>query len=198
MIDNAPSDPSQSVEPTPLKCRQCDEPCIDFCRHCGQEFCVNHRSRYNPKMCSGCVSDSSLQVAREPITDEDGTQHQGTRMRLIGEGWPNSLHLIKDMTDLELEDQISDLATGLKEAQLTLDYKKILYSAATFEKDRRVHSNAVKARRRREKIEQGAVKLNGKSVRMKTVADPIDLLAKQLKIPYDQAKAVMAMLGKAK
>jgi len=50
-----------------------------------------------------------LATQSEPLTEEDGTTHQGRRIRLIGEGWPNSLRMIKDYSDEELEEWVPTL-----------------------------------------------------------------------------------------
>ena len=79
-------------------CTTCGDPALRICTHCGQEFCSQHF----------CISHE-LSSERVPIVDEDGTEHRGQRIRLIGEGWPNHLLLIKDLNDEELDARISDL-----------------------------------------------------------------------------------------
>lgn len=198
MIVDTPFEPPQNIEDQPSRCRYCTEASVDFCKHCGQEFCVNHRSRYNSLVCMSCVSDTNLTVESQPLAEEDGTTHKGRRLKLIGEGWPNSVQMLKNLTDEELDAHIGELTLQLKEAQISLDYSKILLAAAEFQKEHTKWSRAIAAKKRREKIEQGSIRLNNKSVRAsgpKSV-DSAVALAKTLNCTVDEARAVMTMLGK--
>jgi hypothetical protein len=161
-----------------------------ICSHCGQEFCSQH---YCP------VHEMSTQV--EPLTEEDGTVHQGRRIRLIGEGWPNDLRLVKDYTDEELEFQISGLQRLLQDAIKTADYARISIAAREYERDYRKHSRYVAAMKRREKLTQGAVRLNSKKHRMDASAKPLTMaetLAKQMNLTVEQATALLGVLGAQK
>lgn len=156
-------------------------PTQTFCLHCGQDF------------------DSIPATQREPLKDEDGTEHQGRRIRLIGEGWPNELKNIKDCSDEELEFQISGLQKLLTKAIQTQDYAQISIAAREFELGYRKHSRYVSAVRRREKIEQGAIRLNSKSHKMSSKTLSMEeQLAKQLGIPLEQAKALKIILDAQK
>jgi hypothetical protein len=161
-----------------------------ICSHCGQEFCSQH-----------FCTTHELATQQEPLADEDGTVHQGRRIRLIGEGWPNSLRMIKDMSDDELEGQIAGLQALLQDAIKTADYARISIAAREYERDYRKHSRYVAAMKRREKLTQGAVRLNSKKHRMDAAAKPLSMaeaLAKQMNITLEQATALLGVLGKTK
>jgi hypothetical protein len=183
----------------PKTCRFCTEPSIDMCKHCGQEFCQIHRSKYNPKLCSSCATDSNMQLEVGPITESDGATHQGRQFKLIGEGWPRAVTLLSEMTDEELEAHINELDIRLKEAQKTLDYTRILKSAAEFDKSQRVWSRAIAARKRREKIqEQGQIKLNGRAHKPKAQQSAAEILAKTCNITLAEAEVVLRLVGRGK
>lgn len=192
----APISPEERIEPESKSCKECGEPAVDFCKHCGQEYCLSHRSKYQPALCHNCVSDSNLTIETAPITDPDGTEHKGRQFRLIGEGWPRAVQKLHDLSDVELEDYIVELTTRLKEAQAKLDYTKILLAAAEFEKSHNEWSRSIAARKRREKLEQGAVKLNKKKFKMAAKADPDLKMAELLGITLPQYQQLKTMLGK--
>jgi hypothetical protein len=159
-------------------------PDAPFCQHCGQEF------------------TQGFETKREPILDEDGTEHKGHRIRLIGEGWPNELFRISDpsVTDEVLEAQIKGLQQLLQRAIQTQDYCQISIAAREFELGYRKHSRYVAAVRRREKLTtQGAIRLNQKAYKKGAVTSvPADIAAlmKLGNLTYEQAVALKACLGK--
>ena len=193
---------NSSSESNPSSCRFCSDLAVDFCKKCGQEFCRAHKSKYNPRLCVNCVSDATLQLDSEPLIDDDGSEHKGRHLKLIGEGWPNSIAALRDMSEEELEEHIAELTVRVKKAQLTLDYSQILKSAAEFDLADRQQNKIRKLRERRTTIEKGALKLNGvsasgnaaKQQRRKT--DPVQILATTLGIDYETAKKLSAALGK--
>lgn len=192
----------QIPESQPATCRFCTEGAVDFCRKCGQEFCRTHRSRYNPKLCHNCVSDVTLDLESEPLIDDEGTARKGRHLKLIGEGWPNSVAALRDMSEDELEAHIAELSLRVKRAQLTLDYSQILKSAAEFDLADRQTSKARAMRTRRENIEKGALRLNGVSSatpprKSRRATDKIQVLMDTLGLDYETAKALSASLGKS-
>lgn len=192
MSDEAPNDTSVNnvnEEISPLcSCGAPRQSNQTFCYHCGQDF------------------NNVLLTSREPIVDEDGTTHNGSRIRLIGEGWPNELRPIGAkrpdgtyiVSDEELEHQIAGLQKLLARAIQTQDYAQISIAAREFELGYRKHSRYVHAMRRREKIEQGAIRLNAKAHRIGKTATMEEALAKQLGIPLEQAKALKIILDAQK
>jgi hypothetical protein len=175
-------------------CASCGKPATEFCQRCGQDFCSEHR----------CIMHSEeFRTTNEPLVDDEGVTHEGRHIRLIGEGWPNSLRVIKDMTDEDLVRQVGGLQELLKDAIRTADYARISISAREYELDYRKHSRYVAAMKRREKIQQGSVRLGGKKHRMDAsgakVAIPADVQAlMSLGLSYDQAVAMKSVLGATK
>lgn len=174
------------------KCISCGLPATRICSHCGQEYCSQHV----------CITHE-IQVNEEPLTDEDGTTHQGRRVRLIGEGWPTSLEMIRSLNDEQLEHKISEWQALLKEAVKTGEFFRITVAAAEFEKESRYRSKVRKLQRRREELEkQGPLRLNSKTHRVNAkAATPLSMaesLAKQMNISLDQARALLIVLGAQK
>ena len=174
-------------------CVNCGTTAVRICTHCGQEFCSQHF----------CITHE-MGTERVPIVDEDGTEHRGQRVRLIGEGWPNAIQFIKDLSDEELDVRIAGLQQRLKECIRNTDYTQISLAAHEYDRDYRQHSRYVAAIKRREKIQQGTVRLNNKKHRMDAsgakVVIPGDIVAlmKLGNLSYEDAVKMKAILGKAK
>jgi len=172
------------------KCATCAEPASRICTHCGQYFCTKHY----------CVSHE-VSTASDPLIDDEGVEHKGRRIRLIGEGWPNALLLIKDLSDAELDIRIKQLQDLLQQAVRTADYAQICIAHLEFQRDYKAHSRYVAAMKRREKLEQGSIRLNNKKHRIDAsgakVAIPSDIAAlmKLGNLTFDQAVAMKALLG---
>jgi hypothetical protein len=185
----------ESVEPEPTvnkvnsKLCSCGTPRLaeaPFCHHCGQEF-------------TDITSPKSFASQREPLTEEDGTVHQGRRIRLIGEGWPSDMKMIKDMSDEELEEQVRGLQNLLKKAIQTQDFAQISIAAREFELEYRKHSRYVAAIKRREKLQsQGTLRLNSKQHKPTGPKIPADVqaLMSAFNISYEVALQLKANLGK--
>ncbi len=174
-------------------CTTCGLPSLRICTHCGQEFCASHF----------CITHE-MNTERVPIVDEDGTEHRGQRVRLIGEGWPNHLLLIKDLNDDELDSRIKELQGLLTQAIRTQDYTQISLAAHEYEKSYRQHSRYVAAMKRREKLQQGTLRLNNKKHRMDasgtktSIPTDIAALMKLGNLSYEDAIKMKTLLGKAK
>jgi hypothetical protein len=170
-------------------CTTCGELSVRICTHCGQEFCAQHF----------CLTHE-MSTERVPVIDEDGTERRGERIRLIGEGWPNALQLLDDLTDEQLEERIVGLKKLLKQAIETADYAQISIAAHEFKLDYRKHSRYVAAMKRREKIQQGAIRLNDKKHRVdakgQQIPSDIAALMKLGNLTFEQAVAMKALLGK--
>lgn len=186
------------------KCFVCEVVASNFCRHCGQDFCEVHKSKYQSNLCCKCLTDENLQIQDEPLIDDDGSRHEGRRIRLIGEGWPNSLRLIKDTSDDDLKEQIKGLQNLLQGAVKTADYARISIAAREYELDYREHSRYVAAIRRREKIIQGTIRLNKKTHRIdaqgqkQQIPADVTALMKAFGLDYEKAVALRSVLTATK
>lgn len=180
-------------------CFKCKETPLTFCRHCGQEFCSNHRSKYSDLYCYLCIAPDNhgleyLPLEEEDI-DEDGKTvvHRGRRIKLIGEGWPSSMQMVNALDEAGLEIFIAERQRLLKEAIQLAEYHRITLSHAEFTKEYKRHSKAAKLQRRSEEIRQGVVRLSGKKHQAGAKAtkqeDEDQKLMKLLGLTLDQLKA---------
>lgn len=185
---------------------------LTFCRHCGNDFCPQHSSKYNPtKYCQDCIFAEDMSLIHEPLVDEDGVRKQGFRIRLIGQGWPNEQRLIGEqredgeyvMSDDELRLQIQGLQKLLQDAIGTADYARISIASREYELSYREHSRYVKAMKSRKAREaKGVITIGGKKRKANggsktaNLPDPIQALM-ALGLTREQAEAMKAVLGAA-
>jgi hypothetical protein len=155
------------------KCFRCDATeFLSLCRHCGHEFCNNHRSKYSDQYRYLCIAPSNLGIDFLPLEEEDVDDagktvvHHGRRIKLIGEGWPSNMQMVNSLDDAGLEIFIAERQRLLQEAIQTAEYHRITLSHAEFTKEYKRHSKAAKLQRRYTEIQQGAVRLSGKTHRM--------------------------------
>src|SRR5260221_5454044 len=91
------------------KCFRCEATPLTFCRHCGQEFCSNHRSKYSDEYCYLCIAPDNHGLEYLPLEEENIDEagntvvHRGRRIKLIGEGWPSSMQMVNSLDDAGLE-----------------------------------------------------------------------------------------------
>lgn len=179
-------------------CSSCGETeGVNFCRHCGRDYCRQHASRFNPSLlCQDCLGEQRLGIQSEAIVDEDGTTHQGRRIRLIGEGWPHTIEMIRSLNDEQLDIKIGEWKALLNEAIKTGEYFRITVSAAEYEKESRYRSKVRKLQRRREELQQGTIRLNAKARTMtpKRALSMDESLAASLGITVEQAKTLRIVL----
>jgi hypothetical protein len=187
------------------QCFRCDQTSINFCRHCGQEFCSEHKSKYSTGICMLCIAPDNLGIEFEALVDEeigaDGKTHvhHGRRIKLIGEGWPSSMQMIETMTDEGLEIFIAERQRLLKEAVALSEYHRITLAAAEFKKEYNKRSKIAKLRRRREELLQGSVRLDGKSVQIGSKSrgkTPDEKLAASLGLTMQQFAAFKKLVSK--
>lgn len=184
------SDPAQLRV---TKCFACDSPPNSMCKHCGQEFCHQHASRYDDHFCSNCVGDENTTFEEHPLIDDEGVEHRGRKIRLIGEGWPRELEMIQSLTDDELTTKIEEWERQLKLAMIKQEFWRISVSAAKYEKEERHDSKRRKLESRREELKQGTLRVNARAVRPE---DGAAKLSKQLGISVEKARAVLELIKK--
>lgn len=171
---------------------KCGQPAVKICPSCGQDFCENHECRMHTKV---------LETAREPVLDEDGAPRHGERIKLIGEGWPDRIKMVDDMTDDELVEYIGVHQRRLQQAQKEVDYEQITIAHAQYVLGHRQHSRYVAAIRRRQKQEAAAGVLNlgtKKTSANKQIPADIASIMNAFKISYKEAIALKSVLGAMK
>jgi hypothetical protein len=196
-----------------VKCFKCGTlDCLTLCRHCGNEFCGNHRSKYSDQYCYLCIAPDNLGLEFLPLESEELDEttgqtitHHGRRIKLIGEGWPHAMQLIESFPDTDegmqgLEIFIAERQRLLQEAIKTAEYHRITLSYGEFTRDHRKYSKAAKLQRRYSEIQQGVVRLSGKTHRVggsvKKQENKDEALMKLLGLTPQQFKALMKVANK--
>ena len=169
----------------------CGLPAVKICSECGQDFCEEHECLMHSK---------SLDTKREPVLDEDGEPRRGERIALIGEGWPDRMRMVDDMSDDELIDYIGVHQRRLQKAMKDVDYEQVTIAHASYILGSRQHSRYIAAmRRRRKKEEAGNINLGKKKVTGgPQIPADIASMMKAFNITYDIAVKMKAILGAKK
>ena len=175
---------------------------LELCKICQRPFCTDHKSPMDNSLCIECVNSSNTSVKSEPLVTEDGVVKQNARKIVLdGEAWMRSRKLIANMTDIELESYISAHQEAVHEAELVLDYRRIMLGHAKHESAERGNK---KLRARSERVKLiGAVaethRMKGSSVKDKTedISKALGALGK-LGLSKDQIASILLNLSKNK
>lgn len=116
------------------------------CSKCQRPYCPDHTSPLDTTLCSECVSLANTFAHSAPLIDEEGTEKKGRQILLSGEAWMRSRDLIANMTDIELEAKIRSYQEAVHEAELVLDYRRIMLGQAHHEKAERVGRSRARLR----------------------------------------------------
>jgi hypothetical protein len=129
-----------------------DQPCFScqtltkfLCISCQRSYCPACASRLDPTYCKEC---GSAEIKNEPLVDDEGVVKKGRHILLSGEAWMRSRDVISKMTDVELEAKLTALKEAVHEAELILDYRRIIYAQAQNEKEARGHKRIARLRER--------------------------------------------------
>jgi hypothetical protein len=124
----------------------CVEDALTLCTKCGKYYCLDHASDLEPtKFCQDClkVEDATLETA--PLTDTEGTRHQGKVIRPVGIVFSQNGKLIHEMTDDELREYITRYQSLVKDCERSLDYSRITLGNALFEAGHREIAKVIRA-----------------------------------------------------
>lgn len=119
---------------------------LGSCSSCHKLYCEAHTSEFDNKLCSNCVSFSNTIVSSRALVDNDGVTHRGRQIVLTGESWMRSRDVISQMTDQELEAKLTALKQAVHEAEMVLEYRRIIYSQVQNEKDSRLSRKLARLR----------------------------------------------------
>lgn len=172
------------------------------CRMCQRSYCSEHTSPMDSSLCVECVNHANTFAKSEPLITEDGVIKQNARKIVLnGEAWMRSRKLIAHMTDIELESYISAHQEAVHEAELVLDYRRIMLGHAKHESAERKNKKLIARSERVTLI--GAVdkvhKVSGSTVKEKgeNISKALGALGK-LGLTKEQIAAILLNLTKHK
>ena len=122
------------------------EPALQ-CIKCNQDFCPDHLSMLDSEYCNNCLPLESAETVEEPLVDEEGVTHKGRHIIVTGEIYQTQARAISDRTDEELEIWITHYQELVKDAEKTLEYRRIMKGILLIEKaDRQGTASRILAR----------------------------------------------------
>lgn len=173
-----------------------------MCRTCSRYYCESHTSPMDVSLCMECVNFVNTSTTSVPLVDEDGVTKQNARKILLtGESWMRSRELISNMTDIELEAKIRSYQDAVHEAELVLDYRRIMLGQAQHEGAER-YNKKIRARSERVKL-LGAVdkvhKVAGSTIKEKgeNISKALGALGK-LGLTKEQIASILLNVSKNK
>jgi hypothetical protein len=178
-------------------CHICSAETDLLCPKCEQYYCIKCASFFNKRLCLSCGPNTSLGIeVTEGIPDVDGEVHHGRRFKLIGEGWPDQIEKISELSDADLEAKLDFFKMALKEVVRVRDTMLITLSAMENERFRRT-AKKIKSDGGTEWYKEAEnIKLRSVPARDKAPSeeDSVKSLAKALGITVEKARAVYQKL----
>lgn len=119
---------------------------LGMCVSCHKHYCPGHTSEFDSTLCSECVSFSNIGIQKKALVDDEGITHKGAQLILTGEAWMRSRDVIAKMTDPELDAKLATLTRAVHEAEMILDYRRIMRSQVESEKSTRLSGKLARLR----------------------------------------------------
>ena len=111
----------------------CTEDALTICRKCGRWFCLDHASDLDPvKYCQECLKVEDVTLESGPLTDAEGTRHQGRVIRPVGIVFAQNSKLIDEMSEDELKEYITYYQQAVHDCERSLDYARITLGNALY------------------------------------------------------------------
>lgn len=130
-----------------MTCAVCRAAPASPCIKCGQDFCPEHLSMLDNEYCNNCLPLESAGTKDEPLVDEEGVTHKGRHIIVTGEIYQTQARAISDRTDEELEIWISHYQELVRDAEKTLEYRRIMKGILLIERaDRQGTASKILAR----------------------------------------------------
>jgi hypothetical protein len=179
-------------------CHICSAGTDLLCPKCERYYCAKCASLFNKKLCLDCGPNTSLGLeVTDGIPDVDGEVHHGRTFKLIGEGWPDQIEKISELSDAELEAKLDFFKRVLKEVVRVRDTMLITLSAMENERFRRTAEKLKPTGGtdwiNRSHPETEGIKIQSKS-KTSSEEDSVKNLAKALGITVEKARAVYQKL----
>lgn len=171
-------------------CYACDSRDVLTCSGCQQPYCFDHASLFDKGKCIACGPNIAYEVERSEttVTGKDGLGHKVQQLRILGDGWPDRMAHIEDMSEKELEEWIEFLKVRLKLVLQTRDTLHICISAG---ENTLFNKRVEKVRAERGYKIPGVKVVDPSRPKAKL---PAEILAARLGLSLEKAEAVLRTL----
>lgn len=174
-----------------MTCIHCDSAAISTCSKCGFNFCSEHLSILDNEFCKSCLTVESAETRDEPLVDEEGITHKGRHIIVTGEIYQTQARAISDRTDEELEIWISHYQELVRDAEKTLEYRRIMKGILLIEQaDRQGTASKIPARIR---IPAAAKKHGGVTLRSTTAPQKLAAALKAAGVTKEMLEGMIAV-----
>ncbi len=128
----------QATTSTDMPCAKCGAPTRRSCPTCHGPICDICASPLDPKYCRNCLDEPGAELHESPLkaSDDDGVVHHG-RLLTPGPTFGTMCKRICAMTDYELGAHIGYYKDLVKQAELALDFRRVVLGAGRLEQAQR-------------------------------------------------------------
>ena len=173
-----------------MTCQECEKTSTFTCIKCGASFCPDHLSPLDEEYCINCLTMKSAETRDEPLVDEEGVTHKGRHIIVTGEIYQTQARAISDRTDEELEIWITHYQELVRDAEKTLEYRRIMKGILLIERaDRQSTASKILARIR---IPAGARKHGGVTLRSTTAPQKLAAALKAAGVTKEMLEGIIA------
>jgi hypothetical protein len=168
------------------------------CPLCKGPYCQDCASILDPKFCKDCLNEPAAQITINPLKDPDGVSHEGRDMQPTGPYFGSLCKRISEMSVYQLEAHIDYYKDLIRQAELSLDFRRTVLGASQIELAQR--KDAERRRLRGVKVPhvKGPTLVDGKITTKapdpKAKRDPVKDLGAALGVNPAQMSAILAAI----
>ena len=155
------------------------------CIQCHRVYCPHYASEIDNNFCRVCLTESQATIHTQPLKDVEGIAHEGKWMFPTGSIYKTLPRAISEMSDSEAETYFVYMKEQIKNAETTLQYRRIAGSVVELEIE---HRKVLESRRLRgiklPNLGTGAIKIGASGANAKVTS------AEKLKQFGDTLKAL--------
>ncbi len=201
-MSTAPVSDQNETTPEPLLCSDSSVEHFherNFCIQCHRLFCPHFQSELDSNFCRVCLTNVSAGVDTKPLPpDEEGIHHEGKWIMPVGSIYKTLPRAIADMPDIELEEYLRLMKTEVKNAETTLQYRRIATSIAETESEQRKILESRRLRGLKLPKQDGVIKIGTDAgTKSKSLAGVATQL-KTLGVTKEMLEAILASKTKEK
>lgn len=185
------------VVSTDLECSKCHGTTRVICPTCKGPFCELHTAILDGRYCSSCLSEPMAEIKILPLVSSDGVSHDGRELKPTGPAFGTLSKRIFDMSDSELEAHIQYYQELVRQAEKSLDFRRVVLGASQIESAQRKDAQLRHLRASGYKPPKRITSTDGK-ITIKAGSgnkvDPAKSLAGALGVSGDALAAILAVL----